>query len=120
MPIRWEIGMRSARPTIIPWRQIAGAVVLIGSAAAPPAATTAALFVAPLHEAPSYESDHAAESRLRGLGSAPEADARPGEYYFLLGAQAYRKHDYEHAIEMYQVAASWAYKPAEYNLGVIY
>ena len=89
-------------------------------AAGAAAATTDALFVAPLHDTPSYESDYGTESRLRGLGRTPEEDARPGDYYFLLGASAYRAHDYAHAIAMYQVAASWAYKPAEYNLGVIY
>lgn len=50
----------------------------------------------------------------------PEDDGRPGEYFFYLGALANQKHDYEHAIAMYKVAASWAYKPAEYNLGVLY
>jgi len=50
----------------------------------------------------------------------PEDDGRPGEYFFYLGALANQKHDYEHAIAMYKVAASWAYKPAEYNLGVMY
>jgi len=55
-----------------------------------------------------------------GSQDTPEADARPGEYYFMLGARAFQKKDYEFAIQMYQVAASWAYKPAEYNLGVIY
>jgi hypothetical protein len=55
-----------------------------------------------------------------GSQDTPEADARPGEYYFMLGARAFQKKDYEFAIQMYQVAASWAYKPAEYNLGVMY
>jgi len=50
----------------------------------------------------------------------PEDDGRPGEYFFYLGALANQKHDYEHAIAMYKVSASWAYKPAEYNLGVLY
>jgi hypothetical protein len=73
------------------------------------------------NDIPDYESDYAAASRLQNkIGSTPEADARPGEYYFLLGADAYRKRNYAFAIQMYQVAASWAYKPAEYNLGVIY
>src|SRR5215831_6086865 len=72
------------------------------------------------NEAPSYDSNYGAEARLRGIGASPEADARPGEYYFVLGARAYRTRDYAHAIEMYLVAASWAYKPAEYNLGVMY
>ena len=40
---------------------------------------------------PDYDSDYAAASRLTDSGdSTPEADARPGEYYFRLGAHAYR------------------------------
>jgi len=50
----------------------------------------------------------------------PENSARPGEAFFARGVKAVRKNDYEFAIDMYQVAASWGYKPAEYNLGVIY
>ncbi|WP_449428003.1 tetratricopeptide repeat protein [Rhodanobacter umsongensis] len=50
----------------------------------------------------------------------PEAEGRPGAYFFDLGVQAVKKKDYVHAIKMYQVAASWAFKPAEYNLGVMY
>ncbi|WP_198670196.1 tetratricopeptide repeat protein [Dyella sp. C9] len=50
----------------------------------------------------------------------PADDGRPGEYFFYLGALANQRHDYEHAIAMYKVAASWAFKPAEYNLGVLY
>lgn len=50
----------------------------------------------------------------------PEDDGRPGEYFFYLGALANQKGDYAHAIAMFQVSASWAYKPAEYNLGVLY
>jgi len=72
-------------------------------------------------EPPVYDSEYSAEMRLHGsFGNTPEADARPGEYYFLLGAQAFRKHEYAFAINMYEVAASWAYKPAEYNLAVMY
>ncbi len=52
--------------------------------------------------------------------NTPQDDGRPGEYYFYLGALADRRGDYEHAIAMYKVSASWAYKPAEYNLGVLY
>jgi hypothetical protein len=52
--------------------------------------------------------------------NTPEADARPGEYYFLLAVHAFRKNDFAFAIQMYEVAASWAFKPAEYNLGVMY
>nr|WP_199042434.1 sel1 repeat family protein [Dyella sp. ASV24] len=52
--------------------------------------------------------------------NTPTDDGRPGEYYFALGVQAVKKGDYAHAMAMYKVAASWAYKPAEYNLGVMY
>lgn len=73
------------------------------------------------NEIPDYDSDYQAASRLQGSGgNTPEADARPGEYYFLLAADAFRKKNYAFAIQMYQVSASWAYKPAEYNLGVMY
>lgn len=46
--------------------------------------------------------------------------ARPGEYYYNLGADAVRHKDYAHAVEMYTISASWAYKTSEYNLGVMY
>ena len=73
------------------------------------------------NEAPSYDSNYNASVHLRGAGeNTPEADARPGEYYFREGANAFAKKDYRFAIQMYQVAASWAYKPAEYNLAVMY
>jgi TPR repeat protein len=72
-------------------------------------------------EAPVYDSEYAAELRLHGtFGNTPESDARPGEYFFTLGANAFRKQEYTFAIQMYQAAASWAFKPAEYNLGVMY
>ena len=73
------------------------------------------------HEALPYDSEYAAAAREFGFGSGtPEADARPGQYYFLEAVHAFRKQAYTFAIQMYQVSASWAYKPAEYNLGVIY
>ena len=52
--------------------------------------------------------------------TGPADNARPGELFFHKGVQAFRDKQYAFAIEMYQVAASWAYKPAEYNLGVMY
>lgn len=55
-----------------------------------------------------------------GNFNTPASDGRPGLYYFDLGVEAFKKGDYRHAIDMYKVAASWAYKPAEYNLGVMY
>jgi TPR repeat protein len=65
-----------------------------------------------------------AQQMSSGLGIASESSvkdsATPGKYYFDLGVDAIKKHDYRHAIAMYKVAASWGYKPAEYNLGVIF
>jgi tetratricopeptide (TPR) repeat protein len=73
--------------------------------------------------APSYDSKYARGTKnMPGVSSnsTPEDDARPGQYFFLLGANAFAHKDYAHAVEMYKVAASWAYKPAEYNLGIMY
>jgi hypothetical protein len=53
-------------------------------------------------------------------GSTPRESARPGETFFARGVTAVKKDDYDFAVNMYQVSASWAYKPAQYNLGVIY
>ena len=56
-----------------------------------------------------------------GLGSlGPQSDAKLGEIYFSRGVEAVRHKDYKFAVEMYEAAASWAYKPAEYNLAVMY
>lgn len=70
--------------------------------------------------AASYDSDPDFGSQSFGHDSTPEFDARPGEYYFRIAAAAFRKKQYDYAIDMYTIAASWAYKPAEYNLGVMY
>jgi hypothetical protein len=73
------------------------------------------------HEVAPYDSEYAAAQREMGKGmDTPEADARPGEYYFLLAVHAFRKNDFTFAIQMYEVAAAWAFKPAEYNLAVMY
>jgi tetratricopeptide (TPR) repeat protein len=72
--------------------------------------------------APNYNSDFTQSSKdiPHASGRTPEDDARPGEYYFNLGASAFQHKDYTHAVKMYEVAASWAYKPAQFNLGVMY
>ena len=74
------------------------------------------------NSAPNYNSDYAEAARAipSMSGRTPEEDARPGEYYFRLGAAAFQHRDYTHAVRMYEVAASWAYKPAQFNLGVMY
>lgn len=79
-----------------------------------------ALAQTPSVAAPDYSSDMQAGNMASAGFNTPESDGRPGVYYFELGAQAFRKHDYVHAIAMYKVAASWAYKPAEYDLGLMY
>jgi len=70
--------------------------------------------------APDYGSGAATGNLSNGNFNTPESDGRPGVKFFTLGVQAYRKGEYRHAIDMYKVAASWAYKPAEYNLAVMY
>ena len=52
--------------------------------------------------------------------SSPRDSAIPGEYFFNLGVDEIRRNDYRYAITLYKIAASWAYKPAQYNLGVIF
>ncbi len=75
---------------------------------------------APQEVAP-YDSEYAAAQRDMGNGmNTPEADARPGEYYFLLAVHAFHKNDFTFAVQMYEVAAAWAFKPAEYNLAIMY
>lgn len=64
----------------------------------------------------SYRSD---SNSSRNSGT-PEDSARPGESYFYKAVKAIGKKDYKFAVDMYEVAASWAYKPAQYNLGVMY
>ena len=70
--------------------------------------------------APIYDSADNANRKTSDRFGTPEDNARPGEYYFGLGANAFKRKDYAFAIDMYRVAASWAYKPAEYNLAVMY
>jgi hypothetical protein len=72
--------------------------------------------------APTYDSNYTAHTKEipSMAGNTPEDDGRPGVYYFTLGASAFMHNDYAHAIRMYEVAASWAYKPAAYNLAVMY
>ncbi|HET6553060.1 MAG TPA: sel1 repeat family protein [Dyella sp.] len=68
----------------------------------------------------SYRATRDVPVSRRDAFNTPTDDGRPGDYFFYLGALADQRHDYEHAIAMYQVAASWAHKAAEYNLGVLY
>ena len=85
--------------------------VALAGAAAPPANAA--------QSAHPYDSDDQPGPATSDYNT-PEADGRPGEYYFQLGVNAFYKKDYAHAAAMYKVAASWAYKPAEFNLGLMY
>ena len=71
-------------------------------------------------DAPDYSS--AAMSNLPsqwGFGT-PEEDGRPGQYYFIKAIDASKRGQYRFAIDMYRASASWAYKPAQYNLAIAY
>ena len=108
-----------------PQRFFTVAALALGAMAAPAVAadlTAVQMGAAPGANEPSnYESDYAWAARLSGVGGGtPESDARLGETYFLQGVHAFQKKDYAFAVQMYEVAASWAFKPAEYNLGVMY
>lgn len=99
-----------------------GAFVLPGMAQAQEAPLTAhaSPAAATAKAAPQFTSGQDA-GRLRNSSfTTPESDGRPALYYFALGARAARRGDLSHAVAMYKVAASWAYKPAEYNLSVMY
>lgn len=69
---------------------------------------------------PDYSSGLSVGGLAAGNFNTPESDGRPGVKYFAYGARAFRDHDYAHAIDMFKVSASWGYKPAEYNLGLMY
>jgi hypothetical protein len=91
---------------------LAGALAIALSLAAPTSASAA-------QATHPYDSDDQ-PGPSTGDYNTPEADGRPGEYYFQLGVNAFYKKDYAHAVAMYKVSASWAYKPAEFNLGLMY
>lgn len=50
----------------------------------------------------------------------PLYEPPPSVHFYALGAQAFRKHDYPHAVDMWKTAASWASQPADYSLGMMY
>lgn len=71
-------------------------------------------------DAPNYDSANSTERPAQWGFGTPEEDARPGQYFFYKAVEAIRHRDYQFAIGMYETSASWAYKPAEYNLAVMY
>lgn len=70
--------------------------------------------------APDYGSGASAGPLADSNFNTPESDGRPGVYFFGLASQAFHKHEYKYAVDMFKVAASWAYKPAQYDLGLMY
>ncbi|RCS30556.1 sel1 repeat family protein [Rhodanobacter denitrificans] len=91
-----------------------------GTPAAPATGVPASPAFVPSTTAPSYDSDPTFGASSNEDFTNPESDARPGVYFFGIAARAFEQKNYRHAIDMYKIAASWAYKPAEYNLGVMY
>ncbi|EIM03075.1 hypothetical protein RHOFW104T7_17030 [Rhodanobacter thiooxydans] len=91
-----------------------------GQSGAPATGTPTSPAYLPSTTAPSYDSDPSFGTSPNEDFNTPESDARPGVYFFNIAARAYEQKNYRYAIDMYKVAASWAYKPAEYNLGVMY
>lgn len=64
-------------------------------------------------------ADSSAIVEKMGGNETPDS-ARPGLYFFNKAVKAFEKGQYTFAIEMYEVAASYAYKPAQFNLAVMY
>ena len=71
-------------------------------------------------QAQDYIDYRSEQGRMQSEAIAPEDSARPGETFFYKGAHAELKGDTRFANDMFRIAASWAYKPAQYNLGVKY
>jgi hypothetical protein len=76
--------------------------------------------VSAMGDPPIYDSRAQTDKPVSWGFNTPEEDGRPGQYYFLKAVDAVQHHNYRFAIDMYQTAASWAYKPAQYNLAVMY
>src|SRR5262245_46362466 len=71
-------------------------------------------------DAPIYDSKAQTDKPMSWGFNTPEEDGRPGQYYFLKAVEAVQHKNYKFAIDMYETSASWAYKPAAYNLAVMY
>jgi hypothetical protein len=84
-----------------------------------------AVFAAPrtaaaVEDAPNYNSSDTTERPTQWGFGTPEEDGRPGQYFFYRAVDAVRHKQYKFALDMYETSASWAYKPAQYNLAVMY
>jgi hypothetical protein len=98
-------------------RGLAFATVLVSGLAS--AQYDAAVVRAPTaRNAASYDSPDARDRRAGYI--EPSSSARPGVYFFKKGVDAFKKDQTAFAIEMYETSAAYAYKPAQYNLAVMY
>jgi hypothetical protein len=75
---------------------------------------------AALDDAPNYNSRDTTERTAQWGFGTPEEDGRPGQYFFYRAVDAMKHKQYKFALDMYETSASWAYKPAQYNLAVMY
>jgi Sel1 repeat-containing protein len=71
-------------------------------------------------DAPNYNSRDTTERPAQWGFGTPEEDGRPGQYFFYRAVDAMKHKQYKFAVDMYETSASWAYKPAQYNLAVMY
>jgi hypothetical protein len=69
---------------------------------------------------PRYDSTDNTDRPADQKFGTPEDAARPGEKFFFTAVHSLREKDYAFTVDMYLVSASWGYKPAQYNLGVMY
>jgi TPR repeat protein len=75
---------------------------------------------AAVDDAPNYNSPATTERPAQWGFGTPEEDGRPGQYFFYRAIDALKHKQYKFAVDMYETSASWAYKPAQYNLAVMY
>ena len=93
--------------------QVPALISALASFAAPRAALA-------IDDAPNYDSPDATERPAQWGFGTPEEDGRPGQYFYYRAVDAVKHKQYKFAIDMYETSASWAYKPAQYNLAVMY
>src|SRR4051812_3717493 len=73
-----------------------------------------------IDDAPNFNSRDTTERPAQWGFGTPEEDGRPGQYFFYRAVDAMKHKQYKFAVDMYETSASWAYKPAQYNLAVMY
>lgn len=69
---------------------------------------------------PRYDSSDNVDRPVNWKFSTPEDDARPGQKFYFQAVRALQRKEYKFAVDMYETSASWAYKPAQYNLAIMY